>query len=134
MAQLLDASLWIDFTRPRSSRTLKLFLAPFVLDPATHLAEPIVFEVLRHATPAESKGIVRQFQTLPLLATPATLWSDAADLGQHCRQKGITVNSIDLLVAALAIHHDAEVITFDDDFQKIATVTNLRAKLLKRPS
>lgn len=134
MATLIDASLWIDFTRSRSPRKLKEFILPFILDPDAHLAEPITFEVLRHATPAESKSIVRQFQTLPLLATPVSLWSDAADLGQHCRQKGITVNSIDLLIATIAIHHGAEVVTFDDDFQKIAAVSKLQAKLLKRPT
>jgi len=40
MTLLLDTSLWIDFTRTRSPAPLKLFIAPFVLDPETHLAEP----------------------------------------------------------------------------------------------
>jgi predicted nucleic acid-binding protein len=39
-----------------------------------------------------------------------------------------------LLIAVVALHHDAEVVTFDDDFQKIAGVSNLQVKLLKRPA
>jgi hypothetical protein len=31
MTQLLDTSLWIDFTRVRSPSHLKQFIAPFVL-------------------------------------------------------------------------------------------------------
>ena len=117
MPTLIDTSLWIDFTRTRSPRKLKQFIAPFILDPEAHLAEPITFEILRHATPAESKQLTQQFQTLPTLATPPLLWSEAAELGQACRQKNITVPSLDLLIAAIALHHGAEVVTFDDDFQ-----------------
>jgi predicted nucleic acid-binding protein len=134
MPTLIDTSLWVDFTRPRSPRILKRFIAPYILDPDAHLAEPIIFEILRHATPAEAKQLTQQFQTLPLLATPPSLWSRATELGQACRQKNITVNSLDLLIAALALHHGAEVVTFDDDFQKIAGVSKVQVKLLKRPT
>ena len=126
MPTLIDTSLWIDFTRTRSPRTLKQFIAPFILDPDAHLAEPITFEILRHATPAEAKQLTQQFQTLPMLATPPLLWSRAAELGQACRQKNITVPSLDLQIATVALHHGAEVVTFDDDFQKIASVSSLR--------
>ena len=54
MAALIDTSIWIDFLRPSSLLTLKLFVAPFVLDPDAHLAEPVTFEVLRHATAVEA--------------------------------------------------------------------------------
>jgi predicted nucleic acid-binding protein len=134
MPTLIDTSLWVDFTRTRSPRTLKRFIAPFILDPDAHLAEPITFEILRHATAAEAKQLTQQFQTLPLLATPPLLWTLAAELGQACRRKNITVNSLDLLIATVALHHGAEVVTFDDDFQKIAGVSNLQVKILKRPA
>jgi predicted nucleic acid-binding protein len=133
VAALIDTSLWIDFTRARSPQTLKRFIAPFLLDPESHLAEPVVFEILRHATPAENKQLRQQFQTLPLLATPGDLWTQATTLGQACRRKNITVSSLDLLITSVALHHAAEVVTFDDDFQKIAAVSNLRVKLLRRP-
>jgi predicted nucleic acid-binding protein len=134
MPLLIDTSLWIDFTRSRSPRTLKRFIAPFILDPDAHLAEPIAFEILGHATPAEARQLTQQFQTLPMLATPSALWSDATKLGQACRQKNITVHSLDLLIAAVALHHGAEVVTFDDDFQKIALASKLQVKLLQRPT
>jgi predicted nucleic acid-binding protein len=133
MPTLIDTSLWIHFTRSRSPQPLKRFIAPFILHPDAHLAEPIAFEILRHATPIESKQLLQQFQTLPLLSTPADLWRHAADLGQACRHKNITVGSLDLLIAAIALHHRAEIITFDTDFQKIATASPLQIKLLRRP-
>ena len=130
---LIDSSLWIDFTRRRSPVALKRFIAPHILAPQAALAEPIIFEVLRHATDEESRAIEAQFQTLPLLPTPRDLWTRAATLGQRCRGKGITAGSLDLLIVAVAIHHQADLITFDADFQTIAQVCNLRVKLLQRP-
>jgi predicted nucleic acid-binding protein len=133
MPTLIDTSVWVDFTRTRSPRMIKRFIAPFILDPDAHLAEPITFEILRHATPTEAKQLTQQFQTLPMLSTPPRLWTLAAELGQACRQKNVTVNSLDLLIATIALHHGAEVVTFDDDFQKIASISKLQTKLLKRP-
>jgi len=134
VATLIDTSLWVDFARLRSPPALKRFIAPFILDASAHLAEPIAFELLRHATPAEDKQLRQQFQTMPILSTPASLWSDAAGLGQACRRKNLTISSLDLLIAAIAHHHGAEVLTFDGDFQKIAGVSSLRVKLLTRPA
>ncbi len=134
MPTLIDTSLWVDFTRTRSPRIIKRFIAPFILRPDAHLAEPITFEILRHATAGEARQLTQQFQTLPMLATPPLLWTEAAQLGQACRQKNLTVGSLDLLIATIALHHGAEVVTFDDDFQKIAGVSSLQVKLLKRPT
>ena len=134
MPTLIDTSLWVDFTRTRSPRTIKRFIAPFILHPDAHVAEPITFEILRHATAAEAKQLSQQFQMLPLLATPPLLWTEAVGLGQACRQKNISVHSLDLLIATIALHHGAEVVTFDDDFQRIAGVSKLQVKVLKRPT
>src|SRR5476651_2137653 len=119
MITLLDTSLWIDFTRARSPRSLKQFIAPFVMHPTAHVAEPVRFEVLRHAAPKEKKQLIRQFETLPMLPTPADLWTRAAELGLVCRGRGQTAGSLDLLIAGVALSHQAVIITFDEDFQKI---------------
>jgi predicted nucleic acid-binding protein len=133
MHALIDTTLWIDFTRARSPRSLKQFIAPYILAPEAVLAEPIAFEVLRHATDQEIPPLQAQFQTMPLLPTPDDLWIDAAKLGQRCRKKGITAGSLDLLIVAVALHHEAELITFDTDFENIAGACDLRVKCLQRP-
>jgi predicted nucleic acid-binding protein len=104
-----------------------------VLDPAAHLAEPVRFEVLRAARPKEARLLEAQFNTLPLLPTPADLWQQAIALGQACRRIGRTVLSLDLLVAAVALHHNAELVSFDADFDAIASVSALRLNRLTRP-
>jgi len=74
-----------------------------------------------------------QFDTLPLLATPADLWQQAINLGQACCQIGRTVLSLDLLIAAIALHHNAVLVSFDADFEAIAAVRALRLHRLSRP-
>ena len=133
MTLLIDTSLWIDFTRSRSPASLKQFIAPYVLDASAHLADPVRFEVLRAARPEEARLLEAQFNTLPCLSTPADLWQQAIALGQACRQIGRTVLSLDLLVAAVALYHNAVLVTFDADFEAIASVSALRLNRLNRP-
>lgn len=132
MARLIETSLWIDFTRSRTPVERKAEIRRWILDPDAALCEPVAFEVLRHATARQRPLIEAQFATLPLLATPPRLWRDAALLGQTCRDQGFTAGSLDLVIAALALHHHAELITSDQDFTSIAAASELQVTLLNR--
>ena len=132
MARLIESSLWVDFTRRKSPGALKARIHPWILDPQAVICEAVAFEVLRHATLAERSQIEAQFSTLPLLPTPTHLWRDASRLGQKCRDKGGNAGSLDLLIATCALEHDAEIITFDADYQVIALASPLRVVLLSR--
>jgi predicted nucleic acid-binding protein len=92
------------------------------------------FELLRSARPDETRQLEAQFATLPSLPTPTDLWQRAIDLGQACRQIGQTVLSLDLLVASVALHHNAVLVSFDADFEAIASVSELRLQRLERPA
>ncbi|MEA2341947.1 MAG: hypothetical protein QOF63_116 [Thermoanaerobaculia bacterium] len=134
MAILIETTLWIDFTRARSPRALKDFIAAYVTDPAACVAEPIAFEVLRYATAEEQQLFEDQLRTMTMLPSPSTLWSDAASLGRRCRENGLTPGALDLLIATVAMHHGAELLTFDTDFERIARVSALQVTHLRRPS
>jgi len=135
MANLIDTSVWIDFTRSKSSWVLKNFIAPYILDTNAFLSEPVIFEVMRHASAEEFKPLEAMTATFPVLSTPSDLWKRATSLGRTLRDKGYVVGSIDLVIAALASYHGAQIITFDQDFQKIALCEKtVKVNLLKRPS
>jgi len=105
-----------------------------ISDPHVSLSEPIVFEVLRHASEHEAARMRRVFAELPVLSTPLNLWSLAIELGQRCRRAGIVAGPLDLLIATVAIHHEAELVTFDWGFQRIASVSALRVNVIERPT
>ena len=133
MARLIETSLWIDFVRKKSPMELKAFIEPWILDANAFICEPVAFEVLRHATVKERTQIEQQFSTLPLLKTPGTLWRDAASLGQRCRDRGVNVGSMDLVIAALAHLHKAEIVTFGADYARISEISGIEVILLERP-
>jgi predicted nucleic acid-binding protein len=130
MARLIETSVWIDFTRAKTPMARKIAIQPWILDADACLCEAVAFEVLRHATPSERPQIEAQFATLPLLPTPSLIWREATRLGQQCRDKGLNAGSIDLIIAATAIHYDAELITLDADYAAIARIAPLKFKLL----
>ncbi len=132
MTRLIDTSLWIDFTRARSPHALKQQIAPYLHDPQACFAEPIAFELLRYASDREADEIAEQLDLMPVLPTPADLWARATDLGRACRRSGVSAGSIDLVIAAIAIYHDAELITFDGGFRDIGRATSLKALVLNR--
>ena len=132
MARLIESSLWVDFTRRKSPAALKRLIEPWILDPSAALCEPVIFEILRHATSEERPLIEAQFSTFPILPTPPRIWRDAALLGQKCRDQGFNAGSLDLVIAAIALHHDAEIITFDADFAAISKASPLHVRLLSR--
>src|SRR5687767_14713733 len=106
MARLIESSLWVDFTRRKSPVALKRLIEPWVLDPSAVLCEPVIFEILRHATEQERPMIEAQFSTYQVLTTPPRIWRRATLLGQKCRDQGFNAGSLDLVIAAIAINHD----------------------------
>ena len=134
MTTLIDTSVWVDFTRHRSPQSLKRFIEPIVTADGVALAEPIMFEVMRHIGDNEAASLRRQFRLVPVLETPPDLWRMAIDLGQRCSRSGIAVGPLDLLIATVAIHHQADLVTFDRGFERIASVSALRVNVLGRPA
>ena len=132
MITLIDTSLWIDLTRQKSPRSLRQRIAPYFLDPSAHTADPVVFEFLRNALPVEIEYLTRRLETLPRLPSPVDMWERATKLGQNCRQAGFTASALDLLIAVIAEAHEATLVTFDDDFEKIAKVGDFAVELLTR--
>jgi predicted nucleic acid-binding protein len=50
---------------------------------------------------------------------PPHLWAEAGDLGYALSRRGITVKTIDLLVATCALSHAVAVLTTHSDFQRM---------------
>lgn len=71
---------------------------------------------------------------MPLLHTPPRLWHEAAILGTKACDAGLRVPSVDLLIAALCIHHGAALTTFDAHFRDLGKLSALRVNLLMRPT
>lgn len=126
--------MWVDFFRPRTPAAVKEQIRPWMLRHDVALCEPVVCELLRSAAKSERTLIERHFATMPVLRTPVTLWQEATQLGQDCYDAGLLVGALDLLIAAVCIHHGASLVTFDDHFAALAKLSRLQTNVLRRAS
>lgn len=67
----------------------------------------------------ELKGALEPF---PLIEPSRDNYLFAADLANRCLAKGIQASTIDFLIAATAIQHEASLMTTDQDFDHMALV------------
>ncbi|MFY9530956.1 MAG: PIN domain nuclease [Candidatus Acidiferrales bacterium] len=122
---LVESSVWIDFfssSPGRAGAELHRMIAeaePFAVTGV------IVAEVLQGLTRGVSQ-IERYLSQWEMLEPRGfSTYRDAAAIFRLARGKGITLTTIDTLIAAIALEHDATVFTLDKDFARIARLTRL---------
>jgi predicted nucleic acid-binding protein len=129
---LVDSSVWIDFLSSSPG------IAGAELRRLIEQAEPlalagvIVTEVLQGLT--RDASVIERFLGMWELLEPRGLstYREAAAIFRIARAKGISLTTIDSLIAAIALEHRATVFTLDQDFSRIARISalslyNLRA-------
>jgi hypothetical protein len=72
------------------------------------------------------RQIEKQFDGLDFIEATKSDYVSAAKLATACRRKGIQASTIDFLIAAIAIQHNLWLLTTDDDFTRIASVSSLK--------
>jgi len=80
-------------------------------------------ELWNGARGKQEKTVVRDMEaTLTDLPVTDEVWQLAMELAQQARAKGVTVPATDLLVAACARHHGADLEHADSHFEQIASL------------
>jgi len=116
---LVDTSAWIDFFQGRS---------PFasVVDHLLELGEvaicgPIETEIRRGIrSKAQKLQVLSYLEGCEFLKQPENLWIEAGELGFLAGRKGVTIKTLDLLIATYAIAHETSLLTKDSDFELLA--------------
>lgn len=70
--------------------------------------------------PRARKLILERFSLLPFVMPERDDHVAAADLRNACRRNGVTVGTIDALLAQLCIRHELIMLSADNDFTQIA--------------
>jgi predicted nucleic acid-binding protein len=122
---LVDSSVWIDFFsfRPRAGggelRRMIQQDEPFAITGV--IVAEVLQGLVRDAVTIE--GFLAQWEMLE----PAGFetYRSAAAIYRRARASGVTLTTIDSLIAAIALEHGASVFTLDQDFSRIARITGL---------
>ncbi len=122
---LVDSSVWIDFfssSPGRAGAELRRMIAdaePFAL---TGLVVTEILQGLTKGT-ARIERYLSQWQMLEPRGFET--YREAAGVFRLGRAKGLTLTTIDALIATIALENSASVFTLDKDFSRIALITGL---------
>jgi predicted nucleic acid-binding protein len=124
---LVDTSIWIDFFQAPESGTATALEVLIKDHNRVALCGIVLQEVLQGIRNPKSFELVRErLLKFPFIETDRETWLLAASLYRKLRAKGITLPSVDVTIAALAICNDMPLFSRDAHFGEIAQTSDLR--------
>lgn len=126
---LIDTSAFIEFLNRTGSREDRIIEQLLVDDEDAAIPDIALTEILQGIRDEQEYADVKKsLLTFPILSLAGTnSYVAAAELYRKCRKKGSTVgNTVDLLVAQIAIEHKAALLHNDRDFGAIAGDCDLK--------
>ena len=123
---LVDTSVWVDFFSASPGRGATELRRMIEENEPFALTGVVIAETLQGLT--RDPGRIEQFLMQWDLLVPRgfATWREAARIFRTARSKGITLTTIDTVIAAIAIEHDAALFTLDHDFAGIVRVAPLK--------
>ncbi|HEV7487644.1 MAG TPA: PIN domain-containing protein [Thermoanaerobaculia bacterium] len=117
----VDTSVWIEALRSVES-TAAQHLTVLLDSGDVALAAPVRIEVLSGASNRDNPRLRRVLSALPVFFPREQTWARIEDWLDLARTAGERFGFADLLIAAIAADHDAEVWSLDSDFDRMNSV------------
>lgn len=128
---LIDSSVWIDFYRPERAQDLKSSVREAIELDIVSVNGTIAMEVLQGtANEFGFKKVLADMCAFNNLAIDWVIYMQSARLGFELRRQGVTVPTIDILIATTAIENNCILWHQDKHFELIAQKTSLKTKNL----
>lgn len=124
--RLIDSSVWISFLRPRPHPRLVRGVRRALATGEAATAAPIIVEVLSGIRDADEYAMrEEEFHSLRTVAIDGEAAFLGARIGEGLARMGKMSKTVDVFLAAAAIHIDAELWSLvDDHFKEIQTLIN----------
>lgn len=123
---LVDSSVWISAAKSGTPESKKL--KALLLDQSVEIfsSKIIQLEVSQGARTNEQFTVLWEgFENLRLLSIEDTHWKQSAINFFKCRKKGITISTIDCLIATLAQQYNRSLWSLDKVFKQVAPVLGI---------
>ncbi len=123
---LIDTSLWVAFFRPGCPPPLLKRVRDCLSEERVVGIAPVWLELLRGAGDESFYTTLRDFlRGVPLLPLDEAFWEGAYRLGFTLRREGLTVPSMDIVIAAAAIRFQVPLWHQDRHFDLISRYSEL---------
>jgi predicted nucleic acid-binding protein len=127
--RLVDTSAWIEVLRRDGDPEVRQTVVEVIREGNAAICDMVFLELWAGAGGAHERATLAQMALdLECLRIDEDVWKSAHALAQACRVAGVTVPAADLLIAACADYHGAEVLERDAHFAKIAAARKKRTK------
>lgn len=118
---VIDTSSWIEMLRQSGRPEVRERVNAHLRNGEACLVPMVRLELWNGARGERERKVLREFErTLPELEMSAPVWDAACDLSRRARAAGLTVPATDILIAACARHHGAEIEAADVHFSELA--------------
>ena len=117
---LIDTSAWIECFKKTGNKSLQQLIIKILDSSQVATTNIIILELLQGCRDkkeyAEMKG---RLESLELLSASGKVWDMAYNAGYDLKKNGITIPTIDLIIASIAKTYDYTLIHHDKHFRLI---------------
>lgn len=120
---LVDSSSWVHFLRANGDPVVRSRVEAALTSGEACWCPLVRLELWNGAAGDRDRKSLRDFEdVLPELAIDDDVWAGAHGLARRARSAGVSVPATDLLIAACARRHGADLETADSDFEQLAAL------------
>jgi predicted nucleic acid-binding protein len=117
---LIDTSAWIASFKKTGNHELKEFMKQAIVSGLAVTSPVIILELLQGCRSVEERDALRtKLESLDVLPINQGVWEQAYELGFSLRREGLTIPTVDLIIAALAMESKTLLLHYDDHFEMI---------------
>ncbi len=115
---LIDTSAWIASFKKTGDHELKEFMRQGIVSGLAATSPVIILELLQGCrSVGERDALKMKLESLDILSITSSVWEQAYELGFSLRRKGLTIPTVDLIIAALAIENKTLLVHHDEHFE-----------------
>ena len=117
---LVDTSAWIASFKKAGNHDLKDFMRQAIVSGHAVTSPVIILELLQGCRTVDERDSLRiKLESLDVLPITPLVWEQAYELGFTLRRKGLTIPTVDLIIAALALENKAFLLHHNEHFEMI---------------
>ncbi len=119
---LVDTSAWIDSFKKTGNQELKEFMRQSIVSGLAVTSPIVILELLQGCRSVEERDALKiKLESLDILSITLSVWEQAYELGFSLRRKGLTIPTVDLIIAALVIENKSLLLHHDEHYEMIVS-------------
>ncbi|MBI4653840.1 MAG: PIN domain-containing protein [Nitrospirae bacterium] len=125
---LVDTSAWIVSFKESDNQKLKNYLREALNSDRVVTTNIIILELLQGCKDKkEYETLKSRLEVLPLYGLTGNTWSIAYEMGFLLRRKGITIPTVDIMIASIAKENTLSVFHYDNHLKVICREIGVKA-------